>query len=218
MFAGDERQQIMRPLVERVDPFVVAKELRPDLVLARIRRNCRQAPVLVANSERLVGRPFGFTFHRLSQSTSGSAERVTASPGQEPAILAGMLKALAPQYGLDRIVVLSPWGSRSTVARIVSGAQNDLAQAADLRWLRANLGEGSGRGLRCGLEAEGNRAGRHRHHRRRAGGAGVGRRTRPRLGHLLYVALSRAKYRALVIATQALEGEAPKDRAAPAQL
>lgn len=98
MFAGDERQQIMRPSSQRVDPFAVAKERAPDLVRARIRRNCRQVPALVAGSERIVGRPFGFSDHRLPHSVPGGADRVTTPRGSEAEVLAGVLKLLTEQY------------------------------------------------------------------------------------------------------------------------
>lgn len=204
MFAGDERQQIMRPLAERVDPSVIAKERRPDVVLARIRRNCRQAPTLVASSERIVGRPFGFTSHRLPQSTSGSAERIEVASGNEPAMLAGVLKLLLGQFSADRIVVLSPWGSRSTAARAASGSDDGAAHGAELRWLRANLGDSENRvsfgsiSKLKGIEADAVVI------------TDVGPDARARAekhdldwDDLLYVALSRAKYRAVVLKAQA---------------
>lgn len=145
MFAGDERQQVMRAAEERVDPHAVAAARIPGLVLARIRRNCRQTPALVAESERIVGRPFGFTTHRLPASSGGGAQRVAATPGNEVAVFAGVLRLLMEQFGTGDIVVLSPWGSRSLAARIASGELEDPAHAAELRWLRAQLGEEPGR-------------------------------------------------------------------------
>jgi len=145
MLAGDERQQIMRRVADRVDPFAVLKERIPDLVNVRIRRGCRQAPALVAQAEALVGRPFGFTEHRLPQSTPGGVDRVAVTPGNEIAMLAGVLKLLTEQHGSDDVVVLSPWGSRSTAARVVAGELDDPAHADDQRWLRARLGNAPGR-------------------------------------------------------------------------
>lgn len=144
MFAGDRRQQIMRRASERVDPFAVAKARIPDLVHARVRRGCRQAPTLVAQAETVVGRPFGVTEHRLPQSTPGGAERVGMTPGNEAMMLAGVLKLLIQQHGPGDVLVLSPWGSRSLAARIVAGEFEDPAHADELRWLRANLGDAAG--------------------------------------------------------------------------
>ncbi len=145
MFAGDTRQQIMRKASARVDPHQAAKARWPGIVHARIRRNCRQAPALVAQAERIVGRPFGFLRHRLAGSTPGGAQQLQVSPGKEVPMLAGVLKLLTEQHRAADIVVLSPWGSRSTAARIVSGELDDPAHREDLRWLRAHLGEGADR-------------------------------------------------------------------------
>ena len=76
LLAGDGRQQIMRRVSEHVDPFAVAKARIPDLVHARIRRNCRQSPQLIHRIEAIVGRQFGFTATRLSTNIPGSAERI----------------------------------------------------------------------------------------------------------------------------------------------
>lgn len=145
MFAGDERQQIMRPTFERVNPFEVAQERLSHLVHARIRRNCRQAPQLVFASQNIVGRPFEFTEHRLPPSTPGSADRVVVTAGNEVSVLTEVLRLLLQQYGANEVVVLSPWGSRSLAARILAGDLDDPAHTAELRWLRANLGDAPGR-------------------------------------------------------------------------
>ncbi|GAA1941573.1 hypothetical protein GCM10009775_36700 [Microbacterium aoyamense] len=200
MFAGDERQQIMRPMAERVDPFEVTKARMPDLVRARIRRNCRQAPALVAKAELIVGRPFGHTSHRLPSTTPGGAERIAASAGSEAATLAGVVKLLAQQYSLSDVVILSPWGSRSLAARIVAGELDEPAHADDVRWLRANLGDAAGRARfgsiskLKGIEADAVII------------TDVGPDAREWAqkheldwDDLLYVALSRAKYQAVVI-------------------
>jgi hypothetical protein len=142
MFAGNARQQIMRRAAEQVDPFAIAKERMPDLVLARIRRNCRQSPLLVSQSEAIVGRRFGFTGHCLGESTPGGAELLRVSPGNEVPMLAGVLKLLIEKHGLGEVVVLSPWGPRSLASRIATGDLSDAAHAADLRWLRGVLGSG----------------------------------------------------------------------------
>lgn len=202
MLAGDERQQIMRPASERVDPFEVAKARIPDLVLARIRRNCRQAPALVAATEAIVGRSSGFLEHRMPQTTPGGADRVTASAGNEATMLAGVLKLLSAQHSVNDIVVLSPWGARSLAARLAAGEVDDARHPDDIRWLRANLGDGSGRvrfgsiSKLKGIETDAIVI------------TDVGATARDWAERhdldwddLLYVALSRAKYRAIVIET-----------------
>lgn len=203
LFAGDEQQQIMRRVREHVDPFVVAKARIPDLVHARIRRNCRQSPQLIHRIETIVGRQFGFTATRLPLNTPGGAERVLISDDAVTQ-LTRALKRLTSEFGNSGVVVLSPWGTRSLASRIVAdgpdGSFGSGSRPDDVRWLRANLGAGNG----CvrfgsisklkGIEAD----------------AVVVTDVGPKAqdwavgcelnwDDLLYVALTRAKYRAVVL-------------------
>src|SRR5690554_3051627 len=56
VFSGDERQQILRPLVGRVDPYAVARGRIADLVHVRVRRNCRTVPAIIEGAQQLLGR------------------------------------------------------------------------------------------------------------------------------------------------------------------
>lgn len=203
VFAGDERQQIMRSTGSRVDPFTTAKSRIPELVHARIRRNCRQAPGLVSSIEKIVGRPFGFNHHRLPMSTPGGAEHLGVTPGNEPTMLSGVLKLLVEQHGPDGVVVISPWGSRSTAARIVAGEFDDVERTGDLRWLRANLGDAPGR-IRFGSIAKLKGIEVDAVVITDVGAAGRAWAQEHDLDwdDLLYVALSRAKFRAIVLETR----------------
>ena len=145
MFAGDKHQQIMRPVAEQVDPFSVAKIRIPDLVHAQIRRNCRQAPALVRGAQDILGKRLGFHSYRLPQNTPGGAERIEVAKGGEVAALAKTLRQLTKEFGNAGVVVLSPHAKQSLAARVVSGELDESgARTEDLRWLRSNLGSGEG--------------------------------------------------------------------------
>lgn len=200
VFAGDARQQVMRRNAERVNPYAVMKSRMPDLVLARIRRNCRQSPKLARMNQDILGTRCGFTGYRLPGNTPGSAQVLRIPEQQEVEVLAGSLRMLMEKYGGDGVAVLSPWGSRSLVSRIVAGEIDSPGASADLRWIKANVGKGKGQstygsiaGLK-GIEADavivtdvsdGARAWAESHDLV--------------WNDLLYVALSCAKYRAVVL-------------------
>ncbi|MFT3942235.1 MAG: NERD domain-containing protein [Ancrocorticia sp.] len=207
LFAGDERQQIMRRICEHVDPFAVAKARIPDLVHARIRRNCRQSPQLIHRIEAIVGRQFGFTATRLSTNTPGGAERVLVCD-DDVTQLTRALKRLTSEFSPGGVVVLSPWGTRSLASRIIAGGSDGSLNGSiegssrpdDVRWLRANLGTGEGRvrfgsiSKLKGIEADAVVV------------TDVGVEAREWAAEcelnwddLLYVALTRAKYRAVVL-------------------
>ncbi|MGO1591699.1 MAG: NERD domain-containing protein [Ancrocorticia sp.] len=139
MLAGDARQQIMRRASERVDPYNVAKEQIPNLVHARIRLNCRQAPLLTDQAEAILGRSFGFVTSRLPYSVPGSADRLVVPAASEVHALAEAVKTLTRLYGNSGIVILSPRGAHSLASRVVGG---EFDHGND--WLRGNLtGEGA---------------------------------------------------------------------------
>lgn len=199
MFAGDKRQQIMRSDVEHVDPYAVMKERMPDLVRARIRRNCRQSPQLVAANEQVLGSQCGFTAYRMPRSTPGTHSVHVVTQEDRVRILAHTLRELSARFGNDGIAVLSPWGKRSLSSRILAG-EDVGGSPRDLEWIRAELGDEKGT-IRCGsisklkgIEKEGivltdiGEAGK-----RWAANHGLS------WDDLLYVALSRAKYQVVTL-------------------
>lgn len=138
VLAGDAHQQIMQPESAYVDPYATLKALLPDLVLARIQRNCRHAPNLIHESEQILGHPFGFTSYLLPAHTPGGADQIAVTPDTSTHSLVSVLKLLTQQYGNADVVVLSPRGTHSLAQRALDEHTN--ANAADLRWLQANLG------------------------------------------------------------------------------
>lgn len=136
VLAGDARQQIMRRANERVDPFTIAKSLIPDLVHVRVRRNCRTVPELTSGVEATLGQQIGYTRHRVARSTPGGLTTVDVIDGQEAAALASALRTLLEHHAPEDIVVLSPFAAkRSLAGRLLARPE----KSQDERWLRKQL-------------------------------------------------------------------------------
>lgn len=136
VFAGDSRQQIMRRADGYVNAYTVARERIPDLVHVRVRRNCRSAPGLLSGVEHVLGQKIGYTDHRVAKSTPGGLEVVPIHDGRDSAALTSALKALLQHHSPEDIVILSPFAEkRSLVGRFLARGE----QSADERWLRKQL-------------------------------------------------------------------------------
>lgn len=207
ILAGDAHQQIMQSQPRQVDPHQTLKERLPDAVHARIRQNCRHSPTLVHEAEAIVGRPFGFTGYRMPSYTPGSANVVPTSKSSLASTLATVLKMLAQTYGNDDVVVLSPRGSHAAASLLLNAPTNS-DDSADVRWLRANLGESEGRirygsiSALKGIEVSAVVI------------TDVGTESQEWAAHnqlnwqdLIYVAISRAKYRAVLLETRDMKKE-----------
>lgn len=140
VFAGDSRQQIMRRSDERVNAYTIARERIADLVHVRVRRNCRSAPGLVSGVEQVLRQQIGYAGHRVAKSTPGGLEVVPISGDREGAALASALKKLLVDHSPEDIVILSPFAAkRSLVGRLLARPE----QSGEERWLRKQLqGEG----------------------------------------------------------------------------
>lgn len=136
VFAGDSRQQIMRRADDYVNAYTIARERIPDLVHVRVRRNCRSAPGLLSGVEQVLGERIGYTDHRVARSTPGGLDVVPISNGRDTAALASALKTLLQHHSPEDIVILSPFAEkRSLVGRFLARGE----QSADERWLRKQL-------------------------------------------------------------------------------
>lgn len=200
VFAGDSHQQIMRPSAQHIDAFTRAKALVPDLVHVRVRRNCRAVPGLTSGAEAMLGKAIGYTRHRVAKSVPGGLTQLEITEGNETGALATALRSLLVDHAPEDIVVLSPFAAkRSLVGRFL--ARNE--KTSDERWLRKQLqSEGLPGKIRWrsvfkfkGLDADavvitdvGSDA--------KAFAAEQGLEW----SDLLYVALTRAKYRCVVLA------------------
>jgi len=141
VLAGDAGQQIMRSTNDRSEPLAAARELTPDLVHVRVRRNCRVAPRLLRAISGQLGRPLDHSGDRMSESTFGQLDKVTVAEGRELPALATALKGLLEHHQADEIVVLSPFGPRSSlVGRLLSR----VPETKEEHWLHEHFGGESG--------------------------------------------------------------------------
>lgn len=133
--AADPRQQILRPAATHADPWAVASEAFPGMVHVAMRQSVRQVRALSSAAEELLGRRFGYTGHRLVSNDAGGMR--IARVGDSPtSALADALRGLLQQHPAHDIVVLSPFGERrSLVGRMLASPHF----TKDEKWLRAQL-------------------------------------------------------------------------------
>lgn len=138
VFAGDSRQQIMRRVDEHVNPYAIAKSLIPDLVHVRVRRNCRAVPGLTSAVESTLRQHLGYTRHRVAKSVPGGLSTVDIVNGNEAGALVAALRDLLQHHAPEDIVVLSPFAEkRSLAGRLLARPE----KSQDERWLRKQLQE-----------------------------------------------------------------------------
>lgn len=136
-FAGDARQQILRPTDAQVDPFSVAKQRVPDLVHVALRRGLRQVAGLTAAAEGLLSRSFGYRGHRTTSTIDGMlAVKPVTSAADASHALAEALKELLERHQAHDIVILSPFGVRNSLVGRLLAAENFTKEE---RWLRDRL-------------------------------------------------------------------------------
>jgi superfamily I DNA/RNA helicase len=136
VLAGDKNQQILSDKGHLANPFEVAKYLVPDLVHARLRTNCRNVPELTKQMEPLTGLKIDILKHRLPSAIDGGLEIVDAKPGKEVKVLADTLKKLLEEYRPQDIRILSPFGVNSSLAGSIFVGE---PKSADERWLWKTL-------------------------------------------------------------------------------
>ena len=136
VLAGDKNQQILSDKGQLANPFDVAKYLVSDLVHVRLRTNCRNVPELTNQMEPLTGLKVDILKHRLPKSMDGGLETVEAKPGKETKALAQVLRDLLTEYRPQDIRVLSPFGFNSSLVGTLFTRE---AESADERWLKNTL-------------------------------------------------------------------------------
>jgi superfamily I DNA/RNA helicase len=136
VLASDKNQQILSDKGKQSNPFELAKMLVPDLVHVRLRTNCRTAPSLAKKVPELTGLTIDIIKHRLPASTDGGLEILIAKEGKESRALAETLRELLKEYRAKDIRVLSPFGIQSSLAGELFTRE---AKSADERWLKNTL-------------------------------------------------------------------------------
>jgi superfamily I DNA/RNA helicase len=136
VLAGDKNQQILSNKGQIANPFNVAKFLVPDLVHVRLRTNCRSVPELTVQMAPWTGLNIDIVKHRLPSSIDGGLEIVAAKPGKESKVLAETLKKLLEMYRPQDIRILSPFGVNSSLSGSIFAGE---AKSTDERWLWKTL-------------------------------------------------------------------------------
>lgn len=136
-FAGDARQQILRPTADHVDPFTTAQERVSDLTHVSLTRGLRQVAGLTSAAESLLSRRFGYRGHRLTSTIDGALSvKQVPSDSDATHTLAAALRELLEHHQAHDIVVLSPFGARNSLAGRLLAA---TSFSKEERWLRDRL-------------------------------------------------------------------------------
>jgi hypothetical protein len=136
VLAGDARQQILRPSATHVDPFAVAREHFPGLMHVAVQLGVRQVAALASGAEQLLSRRFGYSGHRLVTNDPGALEILPAGRDNATAQVAHALRGLLEHHQAHDIVILSPFGERHSLVGNLLSAPNFTK---DEKWLRAQL-------------------------------------------------------------------------------
>lgn len=135
-FAGDARQQILRPAAAHVDPYAVVRERVPDLMHVALRRGLRQVSGLTSSAEQLLSRRFGYRGHRVTSTIDGPLA-IKQVPATGPShALAEALRELLEHHQPHDIVILSPFGARRSLVGQLLAAEHFSKEE---RWLRERL-------------------------------------------------------------------------------
>ena len=202
VFAGDKNQQIMRDKGTIRNPYDTAKMLIDDMVHVRLRTNCRTVPQLAEKLPGLTGLDINITKHRLPASSGGGFEIVRANAGKETKALADVLRKLTEEYRTKDIRVLSPFGVKTS---LIGELFSRESKSADERWLKKILRDPNGPSGEIpwrsiskfkGLEAD---VVVITDINQRASDFAV--ETGKSLSEFLYVGVSRARYRCVLIAS-----------------
>ncbi|MGB3375938.1 MAG: NERD domain-containing protein [Microbacterium sp.] len=136
-FAGDARQQILRPTDAHVDPHAVARERVPDLTHVALKRGLRQVSGLTRSAEDLLSRRFGYRSHRVTSTIDGPLViKQIPDAGAASHALAEALREMLEHHQAHDIVILSPFGARNSLVGRLLAAEHFSKEE---RWLRERL-------------------------------------------------------------------------------
>jgi hypothetical protein len=141
VLAGDKNQQIMRENGQSINPFDVAKIIIPDMVHVRLRTNCRTAPALADKVPGLTGLNVNIIKHRLPSSTDGGFGLIRTTDDKATKALAATLRGLLETYRAKDIRVLSPFGVKNSLVGELFARES---KSADERWLKTVLRDPNG--------------------------------------------------------------------------
>jgi hypothetical protein len=143
LLAGDERQQILVEGSKEIGAFQTAKTVISDLVKFKVKANTRMNPKLQREMCEFLGIKLDIEEHRIKADHAGGLTVVKTSTDKQAKVLKEILKDLLVTYSPDEIRILSPFGSnRSLIGRLFlkQVKQNDEV------WLKANARHADSRG------------------------------------------------------------------------
>jgi superfamily I DNA/RNA helicase len=134
-FAGDDEQQILSP-GETISGLDVARNSFGYFTHVQLHQNIRQSPQLSASIYKLLDRPVPFTKSRIHKELDDGLEVIAVTPENQTKRLATVLQRLESDYDLTDIRVLGFENETSALAGVFSRLGN-LNSTAD-RWLAKN--------------------------------------------------------------------------------
>jgi hypothetical protein len=205
VLAGDERQQILVDGSRELGAFQTAKTVISDLVKYKAKANTRMNPKLHREMCELLGIKLDISEHRIKSDNAGGLNVLKTSPEKQAKVLRETLKELLISYGPHEIRILSPFGSNRS---LIGGLFLKDIKQNDEVWLRANARHADSNGeIRWrsipkfkGLESEvvvitdiGLDAAEFFNEKNQS------------ITDWLYVGISRARHRCVVISTEPME-------------
>lgn len=204
VLAGDEKQQILVDGSRELGAFQTAKSVISDLVKYKARANTRMNPKLHREMCQLLGVTLDIEEHRIKADKTGGLTVIETSNEKQAKVLRETLNELLGTYGANEVRILSPFGSnRSLVGTLFL---KDVKQSDEV-WLKRNARHAESRGeIRWrsiakfkGLESEvvvitdiG------------ADAATFFAEKHQSMSDWLYVGISRARHRCVLITTQSI--------------
>jgi hypothetical protein len=134
-FAGDDEQQILRP-GETISSLDVARKSFGYFTHVQLQHNIRQSPQLSESIYKLLGRPIPFAKSRIHKELDDGLEVIAVTKENQTKRLAAVLQRLELDYDLTDIRILGFENESSALAGVFSRLGN-LDSQAD-RWLAKN--------------------------------------------------------------------------------
>lgn len=134
-FAGDDEQQILRP-GETISSLDVARKSFGYFTHVQLQHNIRQSPQLSESIYKLLGRPIPFAKSRIHKELDDGLEVIAVNKENQTKRLAAVLQRLELDYDLTDIRVLGFENESSALAGVFSRLGN--LDSKDDRWLAKN--------------------------------------------------------------------------------
>jgi hypothetical protein len=133
--AADDGQQISSA-ENRVSAFNFITSRNNRFVHVMLTTNCRQAPKLTSQIDVLLGRTSRIKRHRMPQNTDCALEVISTTKDKEAKDLYKILVRLLKTYKPENIRVLSPYGEKgSLLATVAKSFDNDSKEIRELKKL-----------------------------------------------------------------------------------